>query len=104
MVISVSHLSKYYQIHKKEPGLVGSLKSLISRKYDTVKAVDDISLEIKEGELVGFIGPNGAGKTTTLKCLSGLLYPNKGRVEVLGNNPYDKKAEFLKQISLVMGQ
>lgn len=104
MVISVSHLSKYYQIHKKEPGLVGSLKSLISRKYETVKAVDDISFEIKEGELVGFIGPNGAGKTTTLKCLSGLLYPNKGRVEVFGNNPYDKKAEFLKQISLVMGQ
>ncbi len=104
MVISVSHLSKYYQIHKKEPGLVGSLKSLISRKYETVKAVNDISFEIKEGELVGFIGPNGAGKTTTLKCLSGLLYPNKGRVEVFGNNPYDKKAEFLKQISLVMGQ
>lgn len=104
MVIAVSHLSKYYQVHKKEPGLVSSLRSLISRKYETIKAVDDISFEIKEGELVGFIGPNGAGKTTTLKCLSGLLYPNKGKVEVFGNNPYDKKAEFLKQISLVMGQ
>ena len=71
--ISVSHLSKYYKVHKKEEGLVGSIKSLVSRKYETVKAVEDISFQINEGELIGFIGPNGAGKTTTLKCLSGLL-------------------------------
>lgn len=104
MVISVSHLSKYYQIHKKEPGLVGSLKSLIARKYENVRAVDDISFVIDEGELVGFIGPNGAGKTTTLKCLSGLLYPTSGKVTVLGFTPFERKTDFLKRISLVMGQ
>jgi ABC-2 type transport system ATP-binding protein len=103
-IIEVKHLKKYYQVHKKEPGLMGSIRSLFHRKYEDVKAVDKISFEIEEGELVGFIGPNGAGKTTTLKCLSGLLYPTSGSVSVLGFNPWDRKYSFLKQISLVMGQ
>jgi len=104
MVISVSHLSKYYQVHKKEPGLVGSIKSLVARQYEKVKAVDDISFSITEGELVGFIGPNGAGKTTTLKCLSGLLYPSGGEISVLRFTPWERKYEFLTQIAFVMGQ
>jgi len=104
MTISVSHLSKHYQTFQKEAGFWGSVKSLFSRKYETVKAVDNISFEIGEGELVGFIGPNGAGKTTTLKCLSGLLYPTSGKVSVLGYTPSDRKNAFLKQIALVMGQ
>ena len=103
-VVEVKNLKKYYQVHKKEPGLAGSLKSLFVRKYEDVKAVNNISFNIEEGELVGFIGPNGAGKTTTLKCLSGLLYPTSGKISVLGFNPWERKAEFLKQIALVMGQ
>lgn len=103
-VISVSHLSKFYKTYQKEPGFIGSVKSLFSRKYETVKAVNDISFKIAEGELIGFIGPNGAGKTTTLKCLSGLLYPTSGEISVLGFTPNQRKNEFLKQISLVMGQ
>ena len=102
--ISVSHLTKHYTIHKKQPGFLGSVRSLFARKTEVVKAVEDISFSIKEGELIGFIGPNGAGKTTTLKCLSGLLYPTKGKIEVLGFTPFERKSEFLKQISLVMGQ
>ena len=104
MAITISHLKKYYQVHKKEPGFMGSVRSLISRKYESVKAVDDISFDIAGGELVGFIGPNGAGKTTTLKCLSGLLWPTSGRVSVLGYTPFERKTDFLKQIALVMGQ
>ena len=104
MVISVSHLSKHYKAYQKEPGFLGSVKSLFSRKIETVRAVDDISFSITEGELVGFIGPNGAGKTTTLKCLSGLLYPTGGELSVLGFNPWERKYEFLSQIALVMGQ
>ena len=103
-VISVKHLKKYYRVHQKEPGLIGSVKSLVHRQYYDVKGVNDISFSIKEGELVGFIGPNGAGKTTTLKVLSGLLYPTVGEVKVLGYTPWDRKPEFQKQFSLVMGQ
>src|SRR3989344_2429070 len=102
--VIVKHLSKYFRIYKKDPGLAGSLRSFFWRKHYDSKAVDDISFEIEEGELVGFIGPNGAGKTTTLKCLSGLLHPTSGYVSTLGFNPFIRKNEFLRQISLVMGQ
>ncbi|MBI5448896.1 ATP-binding cassette domain-containing protein [Candidatus Gottesmanbacteria bacterium] len=104
MVISVSHLKKYFKVQQKKPGLFGSLKSLFSRKFQIVEAVNDISFEIDEGELVGFIGPNGAGKTTTLKCLSGLLYPTNGRISVLGYMPQERRHSYLRQIALVMGQ
>lgn len=103
-LIEVRNLRKYYQVHQKEPGLSGSIKSLFNRKYHDVKAVDGVSFEIGEGELVGFIGPNGAGKTTTLKVLSGLLYPTSGNVSVLGYTPWERKPAFQKQFSLVMGQ
>jgi ABC-2 type transport system ATP-binding protein len=104
MVIHVSHLKKQYSIYKKDPGFLGSVKSLFHRKTEYVSAVNDISFDIAEGELVGFIGPNGAGKTTTLKCLSGLLYPTNGIISVLSHTPYERQKAFLKQIALVMGQ
>lgn len=102
--IIVEKLSKNYEVVKKEPGLRGAINQLISPQKKTVKALREISFSIEEGELVGFIGPNGAGKTTTLKILSGLLYPTSGFTQVLEHNPWDRKSEFLKQISLVMGQ
>ncbi|NCO12038.1 MAG: ABC transporter [Candidatus Pacebacteria bacterium CG_4_10_14_3_um_filter_34_15] len=104
ITIKVSNLKKYFKVYKKEPGLWGSIKSLWKRSYETVKAVDDVSFEIAEGEIVGFIGQNGAGKTTTLKMLSGLLYPTDGKTTVLEFNPWDRKPEFQKQFALVMGQ
>jgi ABC-2 type transport system ATP-binding protein len=103
-IISVSGIKKYFKVYKKEPGLWGSVQSLWNRKYEEVKAVDDVSFDINPGEIVGFIGQNGAGKTTTLKVLSGLLYPTAGTVSVLGFDPWDRKAEFQKQFALVMGQ
>ncbi|MCY9693488.1 ATP-binding cassette domain-containing protein, partial [Paenibacillus alginolyticus] len=83
---------------------MASLKSLFHRKFRTVKAVDDISFSIPEGEIVAFLGPNGAGKTTTMKVLTGLLHPSGGEVNVGGFVPFQQKKEFKKQISLVMGQ
>lgn len=76
----------------------------MSRKTRRVEAVKGVSFSIEPGELVAFLGPNGAGKTTTLKMVSGLLYPTGGDIEVLGFKPFDKKHEFLKRFSFVMGQ
>ena len=103
-IISVKNLKKYYSVYQKEPGFLGSIKSILQRNHTEVRAVDGISFEINEGELVGFIGPNGAGKTTTLKVLSGLLYPTSGQAHVLDYEPFKRKPEFQKQFSLVMGQ
>lgn len=103
-VINVKGLVKEYKVYKKQEGLLASVKGLFKREYKIVKAVADIDLQIEQGEMIGFIGSNGAGKTTTLKMLSGLLYPTRGNVEVLGAVPYQRKSAFLKEIALVMGQ
>jgi len=102
--ITAHNLRKVYSVQKKRPGLSGSLKDLFAPINEEKVAVQDVSFSIDEGELVGFIGPNGAGKTTTLKMLSGLLYPTSGEVRVLGFDPWKREYDFLKQISLVMGQ
>lgn len=102
--IHVKDLTKIYKVPEREGGLGAALKSLVNRKYKEVKAVDHISLEVQPGEIVGFLGPNGAGKTTTLKMMSGLLYPSDGEVKVLGHVPSKREKEYLRQITLIMGQ
>ena len=102
--IAVTDLIKTYRFHQKEPGLRGSLLSLVRRRTLENRAVDGISFSINRGEVVGFLGPNGAGKTTTLKMLCGLLYPDGGHVDVLGYTPARREPAFLRRISLVMGQ
>ncbi|OGM12682.1 ABC transporter [Candidatus Woesebacteria bacterium RIFCSPLOWO2_01_FULL_39_23] len=102
--VIIKGLTKNFDVRFKEAGLAGSIKSLIKPKNIVKRALKGISFTVSRGELIGFIGPNGAGKTTTLKILSGLLYPTNGFVQVLGFNPWEKKPEFLKNISLVMGQ
>ena len=102
--VSVRDLSKHYRVHKKDPGLWGSVRSFVRRQTHEVKAVDGVSFRIERGELVGFLGPNGAGKTTTLKVLSGLLHPTSGEVSVLGFRPWRRQRAFQRQFSLVMGQ
>lgn len=102
-VIKVDNLSKVYQIYQKQEGLKGSISNIFHRKTIDKTAVHSLNFEIEKGDVVGFVGLNGAGKTTTLKMLSGILKPTSGKVEVLGYNPFHKKREFLKQITMVMG-
>jgi ABC-2 type transport system ATP-binding protein len=101
--IVVRHLAKTYRVPEREPGLTASLKSLVKRATRDVEAVRDVTFTIEAGETVGFIGPNGAGKTTTLKMLSGLLHPTAGEARVLGFTPWERKHDYLRQISMVMG-
>jgi ABC-2 type transport system ATP-binding protein len=100
----VSRLRKEYKVHERDPGLYAALRSIFTRRYKSVVAVDDVSFDIESGERVGFLGPNGAGKTTTLKILSGLLYPTSGSVEVDGFDPKRREDAFLKRIMLILGQ
>src|SRR3954470_23863442 len=103
-MIEVRGLTKTYRVPIKDPGFAGSVRSLFDRRWRDVEAVKDLSFSIAQGERVGFLGPNGAGKTTTLKMLAGLLHPTGGDVRVLGFRPNDRAADFLRQITLVMGQ
>ena len=102
--IETRGLTKVYRTYRKEGGLRGSIKGLVRRKYDEIRAADDVTFSIEEGELVGFLGPNGAGKTTVLKMLSGLLNPTAGEASVLGFVPWERSNDLKRQFALVMGQ
>jgi ABC-2 type transport system ATP-binding protein len=101
--IHVSELSKVFRVPVREGGLAASLRSLVRREHRDIHAVASVSFDIAPGEVVGFLGPNGAGKTTTLKMLSGLLYPTAGVLRVLGHVPSRRESDFLRRITMVMG-
>lgn len=103
-MIEVKNLSKIFKVHQKDPGFLGSVKSLVSRDYIEKTALDSINLQIKENEIIGLIGSNGAGKTTLTKILSGIIHPSEGSVSVLGFDPWSRDNEYRKQMSLIMGQ
>ncbi len=103
-IISVKNLSKTFKKPLREEGLIGMIKSLFSRKYDEVKAVDDISFDIQEGEIVGYIGANGAGKSTTIKMMCGILYPTAGSVTVNGMGFDKDRQKINKNMGVVFGQ
>ncbi|AEY66955.1 ATP-binding cassette domain-containing protein [Clostridium sp. BNL1100] len=102
--IEVRLLSKQFSYYEKQTGLGNSVKNLFHREKLCKDAVKEVSFEIKAGEMVGFIGSNGAGKTTTLKMLSGILFPTSGEARICGFVPWERKVEFKRNISIVMGQ
>lgn len=104
IAIQTTDLSRTFEVRQKAQGLAASFKNFFSPEYRSVHAVNNLDLSIPTGEIVGFLGPNGAGKTTTLKMLAGLLTPTSGDIKVLGYTPFDRHHDFLKSISLVMGQ
>jgi ABC-2 type transport system ATP-binding protein len=102
-VVHVAGLEKVFKVPEREAGLRASLGSLFNRRWREVRAVDGVSFDVGPGEIVGFLGPNGAGKTTTLKMLSGLLHPTGGDARVLGRVPWKREREYLRRMTLVMG-
>src|ERR1043166_4942154 len=102
--IRVEGLTKFFRTYKKQPGLIGSLKGLLRRKYEQTCAVQDVTFEVAQGEFIGFLGPNGAGKTTTLKMLAGLLFPTRGSASVLGHTPWKREDAYRRQFALLLGQ
>ncbi len=101
--VRVRELRKVYRVHEREAGALAAVKSLVRRTTRDVTAVGGLSFDVAPGEVIGFLGPNGAGKTTTLKMLSGLLYPTDGEIGVLGHTPSRRERDFLRRITLVMG-
>ena len=103
-VITVKNLSKTFKVKLKEKGLIGSLKSLVKPKYKIIKAVRNISFEVEKGEIIAFIGPNGAGKSTSIKMMTGILFPDKGKVDILGLDPVKDRKKLAYEIGCVFGQ
>ncbi|MAR15023.1 MAG: multidrug ABC transporter ATP-binding protein [Candidatus Marinimicrobia bacterium] len=104
MSIKVKNISKSFKTYSRDPGLKGALKSFFNRKYTDFHALKNINLNIGEGEILGILGENGAGKTTLIKLMVGLLHPTDGNIKVNNYTPWDRKYDFLKMITVVMGQ
>ena len=102
-VITLDNLRKVYTVPVREGGMLAALRSLVARDTRDVVAVDSVTFNVEPGEIVGFLGPNGAGKTTTLKMLAGLLHPTGGTAQVLGYEPWRRDHDFLRSMTLVMG-
>ena len=104
LAIRTREVSRVYQSYVKPEGLLGSLRGFWNRQYVQKVALKPTTLEIPKGQIVGLVGANGAGKTTLLKVLSGLVHPTSGEAEVLGHIPWHRKSEFLKRMSILLGQ
>lgn len=103
-MIEVTNIRKEFKKTIKEPGVIGSFKSLFHPKTEKVVAVNDISFDVPEGEILGFIGPNGAGKSTVIKMLTGILTPTSGTCTINGKNPTENRKIYVKEIGVVFGQ
>ncbi|WP_096187934.1 ABC transporter ATP-binding protein [Evansella halocellulosilytica] len=103
-IIEVHQLRKEFKSYSSRQGLTGAFRDLFTRNYKILRAVNDISLQVKQGEMVGYIGENGAGKSTTIKMLTGILTPTSGEVVVNGMNPHKEREKFVQTIGVVFGQ
>jgi ABC-2 type transport system ATP-binding protein len=104
VVIETRALTRTYKTYRRAEGLRSAIRGFFNRQVEYRHAVKSTTLSIEGGQIVGLVGANGAGKTTLLKMLSGLIYPSSGDVTVLGYKPSDRKADFLRQISILLGQ
>lgn len=103
-IITVKNLVKNFKVKQKEKGLKGSLKSIVKPKYNIIKAVKNISFSVEKGEMIAFIGPNGAGKSTSIKMMTGILFPDSGKIDILGLDPSKDRKKLAYEIGCVFGQ
>ncbi len=103
-IIEVRRLTKRFTTKVKKPGLAASLRGMVRPERREITAVDDISFQVPQGELLAFIGPNGAGKSTTIKLITGILYPDAGEITVLGMTPHRDRRQLAFRIGTVFGQ
>ncbi|MBK0330157.1 ATP-binding cassette domain-containing protein [Brachybacterium sp. MASK1Z-5] len=103
-MIRAEHLVKAFSRPARVEGPLSSVRSLFSTRRVLTRAVDDVSLQIDDGEIVGYLGPNGAGKSTTIKMLTGILVPTAGNVEVEGIVPWKDRRANARNIGAVFGQ
>lgn len=103
-IIQLKNISKEFKILNRREGLKGTFLDLFSRDYRTLKAVDNVTMDIMPGEIVGYLGPNGAGKSTTIKMMTGVLEPSAGEILVNGRMPYKNRAKNAENIGVVFGQ
>lgn len=103
-MIEVKHINKTFKVAKRNAGFKEAARALFHKEYDYIKALEDVSFSIQEGEMVGYIGPNGAGKSSTIKILSGILTPDSGTCLIDGRVPWKSRIEHVRQIGVVFGQ
>lgn len=103
-IIEIKNITKEFKVLNRREGLNGSIQDLFSRNYKYIRAVDNISMNIQHGEIVGYLGPNGAGKSTTIKMMTGILEPTSGEILVNGNIPYKDRTKNAQEIGVVFGQ
>lgn len=102
--IMMKGIAKEFKVLNRREGLKGSILDLFSRDYRTVTAVDDITINIPKGQIIGYLGPNGAGKSTTIKMMTGVLEPTRGDILVNGCVPYKNRTKNAENIGVVFGQ
>ncbi len=103
-VLQMRNVTKEFKVLNRREGVKGSFMDLFSRDYKIVRAVNNISMDIMPGEIVGYLGPNGAGKSTTIKMMTGVLEPTSGEILVGGNEPYKNRTKNAQEIGVVFGQ
>lgn len=103
-MIQAEHLQKTFRVRKRNAGFKNAAKAFFSREYEEIRALNDVSFRIEDGEAVGYIGPNGAGKSSTIKILSGILTPDSGTCVIDGRVSWKDRRAHVSQIGVVFGQ
>jgi len=103
-VIRLEGINKTFRVARRKSGFGRAVRALLSREYETIHALRDVSFTIEDGEMVGYIGPNGAGKSTTIKIMCGILTPDSGKCEINGRTPWRERIAHVRDIGVVFGQ